>query len=378
MKILFLGAGASKSASYPLASELLDDVKANADGSLFNQVQDAWKDYTEYLEVLEAVAPVIRRVVDNPNPEVGLTQLDLLVAARESEGASWLQRIGKALDPNVEAPGMRGRSLKHPMVGEPLPFEQAPVARQGLLRCLEEYFWRRHREDDAPEARGVRSALRAEIRDLRPGDVMMTTNWDSLVERELMERRLWLPRDGYGFSVPVRPFSADEDLANGYPESSAIRVLKLHGSFGWYLGDDGGAYLSRPRFLQHLTYRNHGGSTLHFRQEWRFEDPAHPTLIAYPSYLKRLENKPIRTIWQLAAQAVQEATEFKAIGYSLPPSDTAIRVLLTPLRVRLENDEVEQIEIVDPEESTLQRWQELLGEKITIRRQRLGDKTESQ
>lgn len=375
MKILFLGAGASKSAGYPLASELLEAVRANAEGSSFYQVQNAWSTYTAFLE---ALPPAMRRVVGNPNPEVGLTQLDLLNAARASEGADWWRRIGRALDVREDASAQQEGSWDHPMTSEPIQFEQAPLAQQGLMKCLENYFWQRHCEDDAPAGRDARSALRREIRDLRPGDVIVTTNWDTLAERELMERRLWVPQDGYGFSVPVTPFSTNGDLAKGFPESSGIRVLKLHGSFGWYLGDDGGAYLSSPRFLQHLIYRSHDGSLLTFRQERRFEDPAHPTLMTYPSFLKRLDNEPIRTVWRLVGQVVQEATEFKAIGYSLPLSDSAIRVLLTPLRARFENDEGEQIEIVDPDESSLQRWQELLGSNIKLTRQRLGAEVEPQ
>jgi hypothetical protein len=55
---------------------------------------------------------------------------------------------------------------------------------------------------------------------LRPGDVVLTFNYDLGIERSLSRAGLWELGTGYGFQI------------DGYSRS-AIQVLKLHGSTNW-------------------------------------------------------------------------------------------------------------------------------------------------
>jgi hypothetical protein len=64
-----------------------------------------------------------------------------------------------------------------------------------------------------------------------------------------------------------------------------------------------------------------------------------------------------------AANALETAAKVEFVGYSLPESDLAIRVLLGPLRFRLERCDVSVV-VQDPNGEVLDRWRTFLGERI--------------
>jgi hypothetical protein len=60
-------------------------------------------------------------------------------------------------------------------------------------------------------------------------------------------------------------------------------------------------------------------------------------------------------IWHCAAKALEAAEKVEFVGYSLPESDLAVRVLLSPLRFRLERRDV-SIVVQDKNGEVLDRW----------------------
>jgi len=86
----------------------------------------------------------------------------------------------------------------------------------------------------------------------------------------------------------------------------------------------------------------------------------------YPSFLKRLSEPALQYVWNEAARAVWSAGEVEVIGYSLPESDMAIRVLLGPLRTRLANGEV-RIRVTEPCREVRDRWAAFLGPALQFR-----------
>ena len=74
MKVLLLGAGASKPAGYPLASELMTTIERDARESRNDGLRHAW----ELWEETRRSAPgPLRLLLEDPNPEVSLSVLDL-------------------------------------------------------------------------------------------------------------------------------------------------------------------------------------------------------------------------------------------------------------------------------------------------------------
>ena len=69
---------------------------------------------------------------------------------------------------------------------------------------------------------------------LEPTDVVITFNWDCLLDRVLWETSSWNPADGY--CLKFRGFFDDgwRDACTN-PDASSLRLLKLHGSTNWLI-----------------------------------------------------------------------------------------------------------------------------------------------
>jgi hypothetical protein len=75
MKVIILGAGASRAAGYPLALELMTTIERDAVEAKNIQLADAWN---RWLSVKNSAPSELRIMLDHPNPEVTLSFLDLL------------------------------------------------------------------------------------------------------------------------------------------------------------------------------------------------------------------------------------------------------------------------------------------------------------
>ena len=99
MRVLIFGAGASKSAGYPLANALLDRVGESASESSSIQFSDAWKAWESFRE--QRVPRSLRLIAYNSNPEVVLSLPDLYHLATESEDKQCTTEVTPEVDPKV-------------------------------------------------------------------------------------------------------------------------------------------------------------------------------------------------------------------------------------------------------------------------------------
>src|ERR1700735_5503697 len=74
MKVVLLGAGASKSAGYPLASQLMTALRIWAQQSHDLSVQNDWQTWMLFWENTKGL---VRLLLDDANPEIALSILDL-------------------------------------------------------------------------------------------------------------------------------------------------------------------------------------------------------------------------------------------------------------------------------------------------------------
>jgi hypothetical protein len=206
-----------------------------------------------------------------------------------------------------------------------------PAVRPYLISDLQEAI-REHFDTIRTEPAPLYDQL---ARTLRPGDVVLTYNYDLGVERALVGVGLWDIRTGYGFPIgDVR-------------QPSPIEVLKLHGSTNWrallfggrtglfsgnhdslgarpvlFFGADQ-KYLGFPDFVDPLCTHLDAAASL-------------PAMIM-PALPKKFffettdghEWKPFWDyLWQRAQCAIEKAEELVIIGYSLPSADKRARNLL--------------------------------------------------
>jgi hypothetical protein len=148
---------------------------------------------------------------------------------------------------------------------------------------------------------------------------------------------------------------------------SQVKVLKLHGSIGWFSHDNNGIYFRYPNYLQYLHPK---GSVIRDKNAPNFGPHKNFVLVGF-SYLKSLEGGIIQSIWNQALDAITTADIVTIVGYSLPSADVAVRMLLNPLRRRISEGLVKvKVVDLDNEKTTLERWKTFLGDKVeTIRKE---------
>jgi hypothetical protein len=136
VQVIFLGAGASKCAGYPLANGLVPALKeAAATERTFVNFRDDWEIWKDYYG--RARGPV-KTFLANPNPEVVFSFLDLYDAAKDAVFRGRMAAI-KSGD-------------KRPRPRESRQLAEAPRARESLLRCLDWFFAFRHYARARPKA----------------------------------------------------------------------------------------------------------------------------------------------------------------------------------------------------------------------------------
>lgn len=160
-----------------------------------------------------------------------MSALDLCAAATEAEGLGCFreEHADKALS-QVLSDGQIPHDWWKSKAHEDL--WRSKEARNRFVDCLLWFFRFKHHEDSLPENRKRRDYLRDLLAKLDGGDVVVTLNWDTTVERTLAEEGRWNPLTGYGFEKDLQTGERDalEALPAGFPKKSEITVLKLHGS----------------------------------------------------------------------------------------------------------------------------------------------------
>lgn len=344
MDVYVLGAGVSKSVGYPLGSELFDAIEeyVRGCGKCFDRFdhQQGWAELKVWLET-------------NPNPMI-------VEAYRDKD----IERLFTLLDLAVlsDRSGAVARDQQH--------------YRGVLMWALEEYFAWRHSEDNGASKGKGWDALKAFAEKVNPGDVVITFNYDSTVERALLGRGKWSPRDGYGFEL-VFQRSPDDTTLVDLPKSPVV-VLHLHGATGWY---------RRPLFAPDYSLpAGHGGAL-----PWEAFGPAQTStnisidpsflrdmgvafvdaclpsrlvgsderhVVLHPSFLKDYEHDESNTnaftdLWRKAADALRTAERTYVVGYSLPKADSAALTLL------LTNCREGSVRVVNPSGGTKVRLADL-------------------
>lgn len=205
------------------------------------------------------------------------------------------------------------------------------VARPYLLRNLEEAI-----RDYFDAIRSTPAPLYDRLaRILRPGDLVITFNYDLGVERALRAVGLWDIKTGYGFSI-----------GNG-EQRTPVEVLKLHGSTNWrallfggmtgFFAGGGNSLGNRPVLffrpdLEYLGYPDFIDPRCS-----RLDTAASLPAMIMPALPKHFhfattygeEWKDFWDgLWWRAEHAIENADELAIIGYSLPLADQRARAML--------------------------------------------------
>lgn len=150
----------------------------------------------------------------------------------------------------------------------------------------------------------------------------ITLNWDTLVETICR---------------------ADDHDFTYRPSSDGLAVLKLHGSIDWFRETSGSDRVLDPAHFTRIFdnyYRFDPfsllGSTVPDWIDTFIRE--YPPLILAPSRFKSFGDRFARRMWRWAWSEMAFMDHLIVIGYSLPPADTAMRVLLARMVRRPRRD----------------------------------------
>lgn len=159
---------------------------------------------------------------------------------------------------------------------------------------------------------------------IQPGSVVITTNWDLLIEKYARARNITL-------------------RLGGEPSHNVFTLIKLHGSVDWSMRSDlrSGADSYVPtRQLQNAVPPRSIDVTANdvvvriqavenMQRSWqRIKRRTNRPHMIVMSQGKTEETKPIKSMWDDAYRALSRAKSVHVIGYSMPPDDIEIRALL--------------------------------------------------
>jgi hypothetical protein len=323
MRTYVLGAGASFPI-YPLGGGLFTaiDEYLRRCGPCFDRFdyKTDWPKLKDWLDT--SSNPLLRQAYRNGNIEQIFTVLDLA----ESLISNSLSDIFFASKKGAAA--VKAAEANHDLLTDDIG--EYRHQRSILLWAMEAFFLA-HNDDDlmnfgSSDWKGLRELAAR----LKPGDVVVTFNYDSTVERVLLHLGKWAPSDGYGTEIAFQKNEYDGTSVTFTP--SAVKVLHLHGAVGWYeKPPTSTALLETEIALDPLLLRGLGihcvDACLPFRP------PNEKQIMLHPSFLKVYRgeghsNRIFSQIWKDALHALQNADEVTIIGYSLPDADSAAWTLL--------------------------------------------------
>lgn len=160
---------------------------------------------------------------------------------------------------------------------------------------------------------------------IQPGNVIITTNWDFVLERAALNR-----------GIPFR--------LRWYDENSSVTILKLHGSIDWTSQEHKKKPWSTDNYLRLENMVTPDGARRDAlaghkiarcqaiekcsRSYQTIKGSTHHPYMLTMSRGKSDEIDPLTSLWADAYRVLSRARLLNIVGYSMPDDDTEIRTLL--------------------------------------------------
>jgi len=165
------------------------------------------------------------------------------------------------------------------------------------------------------------------VRNLQNDDLLLTLNYDCLLDQILASENIWHPNGGYSQYVN-NPLFGQDDQKNETLKN--IFLLKLHGSLnfqehGFWDGADKAFTFDQTAIS--LEVSKDVFKTLSYGHFGVVGQSTISEYLIIPSYIKSFHPQ-ILSLWNLAIQKVQQIDKFVIIGCGLRVEDTMLPILL--------------------------------------------------
>ena len=322
-RVFFFGAGASRAAGYPLTEHLACGVAH----SLLGAKEPEFAPLLDYLAMVHKVCG--DALVDGRKFWAGWNANGSGPPGAMPAGLPSIIHVLSLLDVFISEDLVLYDQEES---GGQVDRRRMEEIRERLIQCLAIAFKR----FDSSSRSGA-GWLRSFVGGLSTAaDALITTNWDLLLDKAVFEsaRKNRVDSDGfidYGTDACVTDISGDQ-VIQPLHVSSALPLLKLHGSFGWLYCRRCSRLYSNPHWpIADLGYESSGSNDED--QEANDYDKCHCgtklcSLLVTPTFLKSYDNRHLANIWSSALSKLCEADEWHVVGYSFPMDDLHIRALM--------------------------------------------------
>jgi len=203
-----------------------------------------------------------------------------------------------------------------------------------------------------------------------PSNVVISTNWDIVVENRLREAGAT-----YNYGIPVESFYGAPSPSHA---TRGLMVLKLHGSSNWLYCDwcrrifggesDLKTALIRWAYLEPGDFQAVGepldpGLFIVDRAMCRYCGVSLGARLATFSYEKGFDQFQFQATWAAALQRLQSARNWVFIGYSLPEADFNLRHMLKTAELSTTYAERPAIHVVLKGDREVPRYERFFGLK---------------
>ena len=321
MALIVLGAGATRGASFVTAGDDRPLCLPPLDADFFTQLQRIANDkHRETVDQLIAAAVELFGHNFDVTLETMFTTIEHQIRIVEkTTGEKW----GESLD---DLNGKRTNLL------------------QGIAAVLEESLTYGPQGGTGHQHRDC-AFHRKLVGQLSPSDVILSFNYDCLIDHTLKQHGEGRWNARYGYCLPLRRGAGASLPGEGAwnpnrppARKQSIRLLKLHGSL--HFKRETTEYFS----LKQRPYTKQTDGNL------RFE-------IIPPEWNKRFDEGVFGRIWAAAAQEIHRATTIVIIGYSFPPNDLHTSSLF---RVSVGKARLDNVVLVNPDRAARHRAMDVL------------------
>jgi len=163
-----------------------------------------------------------------------------------------------------------------------------------------------------------------------PDDVIITFNYDLLLEQALWKAGLWSPQDGYLLGT----FESNLKFDNSRLFKSKVPILKLHGSINWHE-----AGIFQDNIILDLSHPSNykpyfDGLDIDFQVRQIPRKLYYGRFLIAPSFMKTYRSKYEVHLVRTACDAISGCDEIYAIGYSFPEADALTSFLLAQIPLK--------------------------------------------
>ena len=184
--VFFLGAGASVDAGYPLASDLMKTLDKEYKNKKFNNLDTCWKNFKDFIN--KPRNPLIRAIFKSENPEIILTLPDILLSALSGAERNIYMTLSKKLNQATTDEEFEKIGPEFACNQTSIELSKIENAKNSFIKVIEDFFLYKHCCDSSN--RSTYQYLINAFTGLKKGDTIITTNWDTLAERALLD--LWI------------------------------------------------------------------------------------------------------------------------------------------------------------------------------------------